>query len=650
MKRRIIALALCAMLALSACFASACTGGINAPITPPPATDAPTNAPAETTEAPIEQQTGLTVKNGLASCIDSFYISPVTSEEWGEAVAELIPSGESIKLDFADFNGEPGYVYDVGAVDENGLNYDVWNVELADGDVLLLTADPAEELGSLAVTHADGSVTEYEAEVYSDDDPPEEKAVTVLNPCTELISDYTYDDDLGVALGYFSMDLVVLDEYEAENYPGLSAAVDDMNAAERGNAEAIYRELVSESRETYADDPENYVAPEFRVKAFFRRVDTRVFSVLFERDVKYGSYSHWTYSSYNISTMTGEKLTLAGIVSDPSELPSLINEQMEGRNEDGFMLDENTDYSDYFSVWSSPDLAWTLDPHGVGMVFNNNAFGIDDAYTSTILIPFSEHPDLVAAELTACPRSYSVAFPWGLSTYFEVGGKVSPLFVTGYASDDGWSFERIGVYFDEDSIMEENNEALDLAPLYIHVNGCDYLYVEATCMNDYQMIYAYDLSDGAVTKCGEVHAGWYNYYVDAEDDEDYHFYTQPMPDPESFLLTSRTDVLSTVDGYKLYSIGENGLPESENEWFRLDRQLVFTLLRDLEVTNADGSKETVKAGEKVIYVATDDERTAVLCQAETPEWYVTVNTLDGVGPAIDGVSIFDIFEGLEFAG
>ncbi|MBQ5487241.1 MAG: hypothetical protein IIT70_00080, partial [Clostridia bacterium] len=118
MKRRIIALTLCAVLALTACFASACTGGINAPITPPPATDAPTEAPAETTKAPIEPQTGLTFENGLDARIDSLYISPVTSEEWGEAVLELIDPGESAELDFADFNGESGHIYDVGAVDE----------------------------------------------------------------------------------------------------------------------------------------------------------------------------------------------------------------------------------------------------------------------------------------------------------------------------------------------------------------------------------------------------------------------------------------------------------------------------------------------------------------------------------------------------
>ena len=188
MKRRIIALAMCVLLALSAVLSAACTGKNDDNPTPAPVTDEPTAEPtAAPTAAPTEAPTGVVFVNGLETTVDSLYITSVTDSEWGEPIAESILPEQIAELAFADFNGESGYVFDVGVVDENGMNYDIWNVELTDGDELRLTGDG--EIGDLIVTHADGTTSEYEAVVYSENDQPGEKAVMALIPCTEIVND-----------------------------------------------------------------------------------------------------------------------------------------------------------------------------------------------------------------------------------------------------------------------------------------------------------------------------------------------------------------------------------------------------------------------------------------------------------------------------
>ena len=104
-------------------------------------------------------------QNDLPTVVHSLYISPVTEEEWADPVnyARLSP-GSSIHIDFERFAGD-GAEYDIGVVDENNMNYDVYNVPLAIGDKLALSADG--ETAILTVTSADGSSTEtYEGYVY----------------------------------------------------------------------------------------------------------------------------------------------------------------------------------------------------------------------------------------------------------------------------------------------------------------------------------------------------------------------------------------------------------------------------------------------------------------------------------------------------
>ncbi|MBQ7061395.1 MAG: hypothetical protein IJM85_06395, partial [Clostridia bacterium] len=180
MLKRIVALALSALLIFGAFTLSACTGKTGEDATEAPATDAPATKVPAATDAPATVVPGgrkISFVNGLDAELAELYFSPATDTEWGEPTENDLPAGASVFVVLSDRIN----VYDVGVVDEDGINYDIWNVELWDGDALTLMQGDGEMTGILRVVHVHGESKDYEAEVYSSDDPePGEKGAYPL--------------------------------------------------------------------------------------------------------------------------------------------------------------------------------------------------------------------------------------------------------------------------------------------------------------------------------------------------------------------------------------------------------------------------------------------------------------------------------------
>ena len=106
-------------------------------------------------------------KNKLGTVIHSVYISPVEDEDWTDPLNYArLRVGSTIQIDFDRFRGT-GTLYDFGAVDENGLNYDVYDIPLAAGDSLTLSGD--RNGATLTVVSKDGAEKTYEAYIYENE-------------------------------------------------------------------------------------------------------------------------------------------------------------------------------------------------------------------------------------------------------------------------------------------------------------------------------------------------------------------------------------------------------------------------------------------------------------------------------------------------
>ena len=115
-----------------------------------------------------ESTADLSFTNSIDTSVHNLYISDSTADDWGDPVTfARVDSGHTIRINF-DRIGEdagPGN-YDIGAINEDRWNFDVYDVPLAVGDQIELSG--GVDGATYTVTHADGTADTYEAEVYED--------------------------------------------------------------------------------------------------------------------------------------------------------------------------------------------------------------------------------------------------------------------------------------------------------------------------------------------------------------------------------------------------------------------------------------------------------------------------------------------------
>lgn len=103
-------------------------------------------------------------KNDLDSELHGVHITDSSESEWGDPLNYAkLSAGSTIYIDFAKFAGESG-LYDIGLIDGNSVNYDVYEVTLNIGDKVTISGNA--DGATLIVKSADGSEKSYDVIIY----------------------------------------------------------------------------------------------------------------------------------------------------------------------------------------------------------------------------------------------------------------------------------------------------------------------------------------------------------------------------------------------------------------------------------------------------------------------------------------------------
>ncbi len=444
---------------------------------------------------------------------------------------------------------------------------------------------------------------------------------------------------------------VLIEDEAAAEYPMLASVL-------RANSMMIMDEAGMRLEELAVEgcsiDPDELIYPTYTSTAYIRRSDSVAFSVL------YGGHSDLPedvkeyFFAYNFETATGSRLALSDVVNDPSAIPAVINAIMSPRNEDGFTLDPSADYSAYFSDPNCRDYAWTLDYNGISLFFNEGAFGIEDAWTCSLFIPFSQYPDFVKAEYMAAPEEYAVAFPPYITCYFELNGNVTPVIVAGVDNDDDGYDQPTDIYIGcGEKNYTEQIELDGFSPVLIHKTNGDFLCVQCENYNDYKYLCIVDITNGYLREKGDFPFRWFNTYFEADDA--YFEKLTPAADPNNCLLTEWTEVLSTANASKTFAFGSDGIPVSEDVFYLVNHPWTMRLLQPLEVeltdlSGADLGKLQLSAGDSFEYYATDGGSIAVLLLPDGRLAKIKVVKTEYYESFVNGIPIEELFTDLFFAG
>lgn len=592
-----------------------------------PATEPPTEAPTElpVTEEPV---TFLRFVNGMESGIRTVELAPADADDWGACAIE--EDFTEARFDFQNLPFAAGEEFDVLLVDENGLHACFTGVTASQGDTLTFQSETEE--------HLDGEVTyiwltrsgpsgeeEYYSAVYSDEQA--EKGAVDLVSHRHLL---TFDDE-GTVLMNAVFDNVSPFANEAGRYPRLAEALnEDIFDGMADEFEASFAAMEGSLKTEAADDPD--FAP-FTVtkKAFVRRADAAVFSLLYLTTYP-GSGDGYEFSSFNYVPRNGRRLTVADVVKDVTALPYLIAEQLEYR-ESGF----EPDYGDVRAFFSenSDKYAWTLDPTGLMFYFPTASD------PECVLIPYTDNEHLFNERFLDVPEDWFMYLPEYLTAHIDLNGdgELTEL-LTGKMGEEG---ENCSVMVQLNGVsVSESVPNGNFTPVLVRNAGRTYLYLE----NDSGFLSVFDLN-GRRARLVET-LPWSFMRYNEDSDEDSAVAAQLITDPEGFALW-HSDVFP-VGGLARHTVAADGLPEDDGYFTCSAGEIIYMKLKQpITCFYADGDYGTPVTVDPedlwnglVALIATDNS-TFIIIDVDDDLMRVEIDASGGT-PTIDGKPFSEVFD------
>lgn len=358
-----------------------------------------------------------------------------------------------------------------------------------------------------------------------------------------------------------------------------------------------------------------------------------------------GSYT----AGYHFDSRTGKSLTLKDVAVDYDSLVAAVKEKLaaDERSETYFEGYEETLTEMFYGEGAEENgPQWAMDADGVTLFFNTYVIAPYSTGPIEVRFDFTEYPEMFSDVYTEGKRPTAHQVAAGQRVPFGADGETLSL-AANYSADENET--ELSVFIQDKAGEEEPWKftcygTMNDAWIVGTESGHPYLYAEFINDNDYHTLEVIDLKPDE---------GGGPQFVDTGYD---CIYGQFLQDPSSMYLSTRMDVLSSFTAGRLYHVGENGMPESDQEVYEIDpeRDIVIKSTIELAVEMQDGDEwkeETLPAGTEFSLRRTDGES---FMEAELSDGRICRIPLErktgAFGFTIHGVDEYDCFETLYYAG
>ena len=444
---------------------------------------------------------------------------------------------------------------------------------------------------------------------------------------------YMQDDKL---LSVSAPVLMFANAEDERSFPQAAATLKRIAGEKSEEAKKLFEELKEALSDPYVD--ELYSETDFSAY----RSDSDFISVLLRTEAYLGgAHPSRDYQAVNLNTKTGASLDLPDVVTDPDVVLRLAAEDLRTSYPDIEFLEAPEDAvpGAYRDGW----LCWTLGYEGISFHFAGGYFSTYADGDLLAFVPFAGHEELFVPETLSAPIAYAQAFSYGMRIPDRTEGGSGTVLVDGISEDPEYDmFDYVSVEWRGIRTTIEQY-CYSIRPFYLHTARGDYLYIETTSDNDYRTLLVFDLAKGSFVGEPLQDTG----FAGVHRDEDTYGRLITF-DPGAFVLATGLDALSTYDGIKNYTVGENGVPVTEEDLYTITGEFILTAIRDVPARNADGAEILVPVGTELRLEKTDGVSVVYALTAAG-----TVR-LDGQFSAypqnIEGTVIEDLFDGMMFAG
>lgn len=464
-------------------------------------------------------------------------------------------------------------------------------------------------------TEQETTAPEDEAETKTEGGQESDTKEVNLTPLLlEITTEYDVDREDGHVLITTSTSQIHL---LSENHEALQKALDALNRKNLNRQQTFFENSTEDAREMYKYSPEQMGdqgwESEFTLTS--ARADETVLS-LKQTDYTWcgGAHPYTSVNGITYDSQTGLELSLKDIAKDYDGIYTYVCKKLQEEYDPTTFFDEYQDTVKtmfYGEGDSEYPIQWFLTADGVTFWFNQYEIAPFSAGPIIVEIPFAGNEGLFQEQYVTSKTSYIRNLSENASVDADVNGDGKKETVSYTVERDYYGGGRAitvtcdDISFSTKSLIDDGNYAaeggFESEGYVIHTeDGKTYLYLQHLGDGDGRYMNIFDLTTGAPAYVGFTASSWSE---------------SPITDPDRFVLWDRLDVLGTYNAYKVYHIGADGMPQTEDTTFQIDpmtenarNKLVSTC--DLEVTILDSDsekQETLPAGTSYTITATDEK-------------------------------------------
>ena len=424
-------------------------------------------------------------------------------------------------------------------------------------------------------------------------------------------------------------------EVVGDNYPELKAALDSWSADYKSGYESEMEQYTPDAVQQAEDMGDDFYGYSFYYSAEAERLDDRIASIAVAEDSYTGGAHGYNYLyGVTFDTQTGKEITFDDLGDIKDEVKAYIDEYVAQKRTEGYPFSFYEDNIE--EKMKAP--TWYLDGLGLNMVFNAYDIGSYAEGRTVVRIPYAELEHLNADYKLENDAMFAALW---MSTPVDID-----------VNADGTSdkVELAGDYNENGDLelcLKINDLSLDLAT-------CSYLnsayFVRTEEGRSFVMV-SYDvLSDDYITQLIEVTSGTPEKLDEIEGD-------LASMSNNAFIVNTHVDALGTYMSKRTYTFSEGKLQPVEERFTFASREEApyrtgIVLKKALTVfidENGTMTEKELEAG-TTLYPVNSDGESVIGFELEDGTYGEITFERQDYTIYIDGVSEYDLFESLPYAG
>ncbi len=479
-------------------------------------------------------------------------------------------------------------------------------------------------------------------DTYDDDSDTPDVVSNDVNPImfsSYLINNTYYSDeeDMIIAESYATRLRCLNDEY-----PELQESIENYSLENEYNVTDNFQQLVDMAVDTNAEEYwssgvclyENWYTDIFRA-------DDRVVSII----TNYTDYlggAHGTYYTYtaNFDTATGEMLHIYDVISEDefdSLFDTLEDELLDKYGDDIFFSDIDLSDTIESSYDYAEDLYFVLGYEGITFYFQIYELSPYASGSQQITLRYDDYPDLVKSKYMPANDTDYILNSWLLNGHLPDGETEYYTYSSLKAGTEDNPVYILTIAFD-DEIYEDEFSGEVVSTYFVVNDGNYYLLAEVYDKTNGRLIREYSLSDDTAEFITDF-LGDFGSYVPTN--------------PDSFRIYDRCDYLSTYEIYKTYTMDEDGIITTNDDYYTIEVPdgMYLETKDDLEVNvkdTLDGKEtlETIDEGTILYFYGTDNHSWVdfIMDDGRYVRLYV-----DDEYTLEDDTNVYDVFDGVNYA-